>query len=105
MSNFSFKAAWWNEEVGKLRREVKVYLSCFCKNYIAENFSLPIDARGGLSRLARRLKRKEWANFCEEANNPSGSPDKIFQGNENKALGLVNDSKNEYCAPGYPFSR
>ncbi len=41
------KAAWWNKEAGKLRWEVKVYLSRFRKNCSEENFSLLIAARRG----------------------------------------------------------
>ncbi len=65
-----------------------------------ENFSLLIAARSSFSRLARRLKQKEWANFCEEANSSQKMArlNKFFQGNENKTLGLVKDSNNEYYA-------
>ncbi len=90
--------------MGKLRQEVKVYSSFFSKNHSEDNFSLLIAARRGFSRLAKRLKQKEWANFCEEANNPQKMAclDKIFQGNENKTLGLVKDSNNVYCATPEP---
>ncbi len=56
--------------MGKLRWEVRVSSSRF---HSEEIFSLLVAARRGFSRLTKRLKRKEWANFCEEANNVTTS--------------------------------
>ncbi len=58
---------------GELRREVKVSSSRFRKNRSEGNFSLLVAARRGFSKLTRKLKRKEWANFCEEADSPESA--------------------------------
>ncbi len=75
-------ATWWIKEAEKLRREVKVSSSRFRKNRSEGNFSLLVAARRGFSKLTRKLKRKEWANFCEEADSPEklARLNKIFQG-------------------------
>ena len=76
------KATWWNKETEKLRREVKVSSSRFRKSRSEGNFSLLVAARRSFSKLIRKLKRKEWANFCEEADSPEKMArlNKIFQG-------------------------
>ena len=55
-------------------------------------------ARRDYSKLTRKLKHRESANFCEEADSPKKMAhlNRIFQGSENKALGLVKDSNGEY---------
>ncbi len=65
------KANWWNKEAEKLKREVKVSSSRFRKNRSEGNFSLLVAAKRGFSKLIRKQKRKEWANFCEEADRPN----------------------------------
>ena len=77
-----YKATWWNKEAGKLKREVKVSSSRFCRNRSEGNFSLLLAARRGFSKLTRKLKRKEWVKFFEEADSPEEMArlNKIFQG-------------------------
>ncbi len=69
-------------EAEKLRREVKVSSYRFCRNCSEGNFSLLVAARRGFSKLIRKLKGKEWANLCEEADSPEkmGRQNKNFQG-------------------------
>ena len=75
------KVTWWNKKVEELRREVKVSSSHFRKNCSKGNFSLLVATRRGFSKLTRKQKHKEWANFCEEADSSEKMAclNKVFQ--------------------------
>jgi hypothetical protein len=90
---------WWTDEAQVLQRKVKSAASKFRSAKSEGNHNLLTDARREFSKLIRKLKRKDWQKFCEEAVSPKqvSRLHKIMQKRDNRSLGILKRADQQFC--------
>ncbi len=90
---------WWNSEAKQLKLKVSLAASQFRKQRTEESYDLLTQARRAFSKLIRKLKRRDWKDFCAETKNPQKASllDKVIKRQENKVLGLLRRDDDSFC--------
>ena len=87
---------WWNEDLARLRRDVKSAYRKHDATKTREAWQAVIEARAAMRRAVRKAKLQSWQEFCSAAGSfEEGSPkalsrlSKILHRTANNQLGLV----------------
>ena len=99
---------WWSPDLAKLRKNVKQAFSFFRLKRSADSHDKLVSARRSFSKALRRAKRKDWKDFCGEANDPKKVSliSKIVKAREKISLGILQqDDGTMCCSPEESINR
>jgi ribonuclease HI len=93
--------SWWNDDLEKLKKDVKLKASHHRLERTEESHDRLTLARRAFSNAVKRLKRKEWKKFCNDAEDMSKVSllNKIIRSKERKHLGLLQAPNGDLLSP------